>query len=89
LYYYGYDYKIIPKEGKAIKGKVEKSEDLCVRVDLGKVKSGTLIVDYKGTFYMTLGNLITLATIIYLIYSRIKNKRNSKVSFKRNSRIYK
>lgn len=89
LYYYGYDYKIIPKEGKAIKGKVEKSEDLCVRVDLGKVKSGTLVVDYKGTFYMTLGNLITLATIIYLIYSRTKNKRNSKVSFKRNSRIYK
>ncbi|WP_194191777.1 DUF6541 family protein [Clostridium chrysemydis] len=89
LYYYGYDYKIIPKEGKTIKGKVEHSEDLCVRVDLGKVKSGTLIVDYKGTFYMTLGNFITLATIIYIIYSRTRNKRNSKVSFKRNSRIYK
>lgn len=75
LYYKGYTFKIVSSDGnKKEKGNVSYSSDMYVRVNIGNIKEGNLVVDYTGTKLMKLGYLITIITIIVLIRYIIRLK---------------
>lgn len=78
IYYYGYTYKIFSDNGELIKeGKVQNSEDMYVRVDLGDINEGKMLVDYTGTIFMKIGNIITILSIICVIFLIYRKKRIS------------
>ncbi|MDO5040444.1 6-pyruvoyl-tetrahydropterin synthase-related protein [Clostridium sp.] len=76
LYYKGYNFKVVSIDGtKTEYGQVENNKDMYVRVNIGDIKEGKLVVDYSGTNLMKLGYFITMFTLICLvIYFRKINK---------------
>lgn len=87
LYYKGYTFKIVSIDGKKKEnGEVLHSTDMYVRVNVGDIKEGSLVVDYTGTKLMKLGYFISLVTLISLfVYFR---KRKNIVNFKYENRSY-
>lgn len=77
LYYKGYTFKITSKDGtQKESGQVSYSDDMYVRVNIGNIKEGNLVVDYTGTILMKLGYLITIATLICLVIYFLRKKKS-------------
>ncbi len=78
LYYKGYTFKIVSIDGNEKEaGDVLYSNDMYVRVNIGDIKEGSLVVDYTGTKLMKFGYFITIVTLICLfIYFRKIKKYN-------------
>lgn len=84
LYYKGYTFKIISSNNDEKEfGNVSHSNEMYIRVNVGDIKEGSLVVDYTGTKLMKLGYLVTILTIITLIIYIIRLRKYDSFKIKK------
>lgn len=84
LYYKGYTFKIISSNNDEKEfGNVSHSNEMYIRVNVGNIKEGRLVVDYTGTKLMKLGYLVTILTIITLIIYIIRLRKYDSFKIKK------
>lgn len=84
LYYKGYTFKIISSNNDEKEfGNVSHSNEMYIRVNVGNIKEGSLVVDYTGTKLMKLGYLVTILTIITLIIYIIRLRKYDSFKIKK------
>lgn len=84
LYYKGYTFKIISSNNdEKESGNVSHSNEMYIRVNVGNIKEGRLVVDYTGTKLMKLGYLVTILTIIALIIYIIRLRKYDSFKIKK------
>lgn len=84
LYYKGYTFKIISSNNdEKESGNVSHSNEMYIRVNVGNIKEGSLVVDYTGTKLMKLGYLVTILTIITLIIYIIRLRKYDSFKIKK------
>lgn len=68
-------YEVSSEDGSITNAQLQMGEGAVIRVNIPANYEGTLFISYEGCWYWRVAELITLFTVVSLIYMRVKHKR--------------